>query len=292
MTRSDNGLAAALRRAREALHLSQAELAARAGVSMQTVSRVERGMPVAGDTVRAVAAAMGIDAAALPPRPVRDAMPGLGVTDPHWRDFVSTLAEAGEKVVAWEDANRERYVAMAAPARPTARTLLPGDWEPSTWFCMALAMSQAVPLTLGLMHQDSFGHRPELAIEVAVYMACCALSGIAFLVGIGTWRKHAPVRAHDMAVATMAEALGHERHVITDRAAYVAMGGGGRAYSWKRMALPVPFVRSVPVDGIAPDVCAVVLEDAAGDTLTFRSPQAGGAVTRALAVDGARARAA
>ena len=50
-----------VRRLREALLLSKAELARRAGVSVLTVDRVERGRPCRLDTKRKIILALGFD---------------------------------------------------------------------------------------------------------------------------------------------------------------------------------------------------------------------------------------
>lgn len=55
-----------LRRARASARMTQRHLAAAAGVSERTVSRAERGDPVAAESVRALCAVLGLDAAALP----------------------------------------------------------------------------------------------------------------------------------------------------------------------------------------------------------------------------------
>jgi transcriptional regulator with XRE-family HTH domain len=56
----------ALRAAREAARLTQAHLASMAGVSTRTVMRVEGGALASADTIRAICAALKIDAATLP----------------------------------------------------------------------------------------------------------------------------------------------------------------------------------------------------------------------------------
>jgi len=55
-----------LRRARASARMTQRHLAAAAGVSERTVSRAERGDSVAAESVRALCAVLGLDAAALP----------------------------------------------------------------------------------------------------------------------------------------------------------------------------------------------------------------------------------
>ena len=54
-----------LRQVRRAAVLTQADLAARAGVSEATVVAAERGKPVRISTVRKLAAGLGVDPAAL-----------------------------------------------------------------------------------------------------------------------------------------------------------------------------------------------------------------------------------
>lgn len=56
----------AIRRFREALFLSQRDLAERAGVTQATISRLEHGLQDAqGGTIRKLAGALGIEPAAL-----------------------------------------------------------------------------------------------------------------------------------------------------------------------------------------------------------------------------------
>ena len=64
--RSLHALAAALRGARDIRGLTQAELADTIGSSRPTVSRMERGAPVATDTALAALAACGYELVAVP----------------------------------------------------------------------------------------------------------------------------------------------------------------------------------------------------------------------------------
>lgn len=59
-------------------NLSQAELAARAGLSRETVSRLERGERPRLDTARAVSRALGVDVATLFPENEEGAPPANG----------------------------------------------------------------------------------------------------------------------------------------------------------------------------------------------------------------------
>lgn len=64
--RSSTALAAALRGVRDARGLSQSELAHAIGSSRPTVSRMERGAPVATDTVLAALAECGYEVVIVP----------------------------------------------------------------------------------------------------------------------------------------------------------------------------------------------------------------------------------
>ena len=275
-----NALGAAVRRAREALHLSQAELAARAGVSLQTVSRVERGQTVAADSVRALAAALGIDAADLPRRPVRSAMPDVGETDPHWRDFLAAVGDAGEKALASGRPERGRYLAMAAPTRPTVETLLP-PMLPEAWAAIS-CMAWMGSFCLAIMVEFSVDARDE-RLQVITLLVTALASACLLASGLKAHGMHRPGWTHDDAMEAMSSALDAERHLVTDRAAYVATRSGQGTYSWRRMALPAAIVRHEPVDAIVPDLASLILEDAAGNMLTLMAPVPGGAVETALA---------
>lgn len=62
---SEKSLAEIIRRERGAHAWSQEQLALAAGVNLRTVQRVERGSPCSGETIQALAGALGLDAGVL-----------------------------------------------------------------------------------------------------------------------------------------------------------------------------------------------------------------------------------
>lgn len=275
-------LAASVRLARESVHLTQAELATRAGVSMQTVSRIERGLSAAEDSVRAVAAALNVDAAMLPRRPTRSAMPGKGETDPHWREFLAAVAEAGEKVIASERTDLGRYDTQAAMSEPRVETLLDGEVVPVAWLLLGF-VGWTLLTGLTCIAAAVAGIEADDTAQDTI-MLLAAIPAVTFMVaGFRAWARNAPRRAHGTAAGNMAESLRGERYVVTDRAAYVARRSEVGTYAWRRMPLPAPLSSRSPIDAMAPEVTSLTLGDAAGNTLTLLAPVPGGTVETALA---------
>lgn len=285
---TDGNLAAEARKAREAAHLSQAELAARAGVSSQTIWRLEGGRPIAADSVRAVAAALGIDAATLPPRPAQSTMPSTGDTDPHWRDLSCRLAESGERILASEPADVERYRAVAAGARPPAvdghRTIqrIAAATRPDmeVWLILAILALAGVALAVQASHLADLRGLVTYRAYAALTLSLSAASAAPF---VRAWLLNAPVRRHDRHAAGLAARLAAERYVVTDRAAYVVARAPDGHYAWRRMGLPAASTSRRPVDEAAPGMDSLTLRDGSGAFLDLLAPLAGGDVEAALA---------
>lgn len=95
-------LADSIRHARERRHLTQDELAIRAGVSARSIRRIENGQRVASETIRSVAAALDVDAVDLPsqsPAPADRPSPAPeGVVSLLDEAILKTVAQAGERI--------------------------------------------------------------------------------------------------------------------------------------------------------------------------------------------------
>ncbi len=103
----------ALREARDRIRMTQAHLAAAAGVSERTVIRAEQGKPVSAESERALCAVLGLHLSALAGR-----KPGLPSSTP--ADCIAAMGETVEwearpGLAAWRAANAFRaWAALAA----------------------------------------------------------------------------------------------------------------------------------------------------------------------------------
>jgi transcriptional regulator with XRE-family HTH domain len=106
-------IATAIRRQREAQRMTQEHLADAAGVSARTVQRAERGDPLSAEAARALCAVLGLDAAALPPRPATAGTDEGGAVAPAG-GLVRLMARLGKSTGAAEALGGLAGAAMAA----------------------------------------------------------------------------------------------------------------------------------------------------------------------------------
>ena len=168
------GFGISLAEARRARHMTQAHLAGAADVSLSTVQRAERGVPVSAESVRALCATLGLDLPAPleADPPVVDA-PVTGDARPTtWRAVPFVAASCVMPVETW--------IHWKPPGGAVASDLgLSAMWWDASYYlgayaCAAMACAVAGALAASRRHAAS----PRMPARM-VYRAVGALAGMA-----------------------------------------------------------------------------------------------------------------
>jgi transcriptional regulator with XRE-family HTH domain len=276
----ERSIADILLAARARLHLTQDDMALRAGVSIRSVRRIENGQRVSTDTLRAVAAAIDVDVGTFPARPLPET-PDTGTVSFVDAAIRKEIAAAGECILAEEkpacagsqtasDSLYQRYLAADRSWR---------SGEKRTFLAMFFglgSLSIFVPLALNL-----FSGRVE------THVGFCLAAAIVFLL-FGMSLVAYAVPRMKLAAGTIPStgymklrlAVSPLRYILTDKAFwFVEAHSTGYAY---RRFLPGAVVVTAVRDGIF-GIRETTIAGADGVTATLLDVPEDGAVARFIA---------